>query len=399
MKRKSKFLISMLVLTTFLTYCKSSNLELAEINPTDSLITYDLKVLPERTTLKLTDLGAINIQYIPLETTEQNVMTGIQKIIKSRNFFLIRNNSDIYMFRFDGSFVTKIGIRGRGPDEFTVVHDVEVNPRNETIYLIDGWQQKFLVYSNTGELIRTFKYPLRASVDFEFTEDGILCYNRNSMGDIETSFILIDTMGTILRSYPNKYPWIRNFPTSAFPSENIFYHYGDRLIKKEIYCDTLYIYKNKDFRPYTIIDIGDRRLSPKIRTEYDFLSIDQNCLIQKTLFEFAEYLYYRFGVHYDGRIEGLSFIGSKDGNLQILLDPEKDLINDLDGGPNILPRTAWDDSTVVSWIDAFDLKTFVNSEFFKNKKPNNPKMKEEIKKLADKLKDIDNPVLIFIKFK
>ena len=385
-----------LLFSSFFASCKNPSSE--PIKSTPQIITYDLKELPEKTTINISDLGAIDIKYIPLETTEQNVMAGIEKIIMSRDFLLIKHYRNIYMYRFNGSFVTKIGTIGRGPDEFTVIHDVEINPQNETIYLIDGWQQKFLVYSNTGKFIRTFKYPLRASVDFEFTEDGILCYNRNSMGDIETSFILIDTVGTILRSYPNKYSWTRNFPTMAYPSENIFYHFRDCLIKKEMYSDTLFVFKNKDFKPYSIIDIGNRRLSPEIRSKYDFQFIYKNYLIQKTLFEFPGYLYYRFGVYYDGKLEGLSFIGSKDGNLQILIDPEKDIINDIDGGPNILPETMLDEKTMVSWIEPIDLKAYVNSETFKNSNPKNSTKKSELENMSKNLKDTDNPVIILINF-
>jgi hypothetical protein len=145
MKILSQFILLILLLPAFLISCKNSNLKPADSKPTRPLMTYDLKVLPERTTLKLSDLGAIDLQYIPLETSEKSVISGIQKVIRGKNYFLTQSYNDINMFRYDGSFVTKIGVDGRGPDEFTVAHDVEINPNGETIFLLDGWQQKFLV--------------------------------------------------------------------------------------------------------------------------------------------------------------------------------------------------------------------------------------------------------------
>lgn len=394
MKTLSQFFLSVVLFSAFLISCKNSS-----PNASGSFITYDLKELPEQAPLKLSDLGAKEILYLPLETNEKSVIPRIQKIIRGKNYFLTQAFTDINMFRYDGSFVTKIGTPGRGPDEFTVAHDIDINPDSETIYLLDGWQQKFLVYSSNGELLRTFKYPLRAAVNFRFTQDGILCYNLNNMGDIETSFILIDTTGQIIKSFPNKYPWTRKFPTLAYQSENIFYRYNDRLIKKEVYCDTLYVYNNKDFEPYSVIDVGDRRITPEVRTESDAQIIMQNYINPMNLFQFGDYIYYEFFVSRYDKPEGLSFIGSKDGRLRVLFDPEKELINDLDGGPVIWPKTAWDDWTLVSWIDAINLKTLAASENFRNYNPKYPEKKKELEKLAENLEETDNPVLILIKFK
>ena len=169
------------------------------------------------------------------------------------------------MFRYDGSFVTKIGTIGRGPNEFTVAHDVDINPKTGSIYVADGWQKKFIVFNKNGKVLRTFKTPISAALNFKFTEDGILCYNQNHMGIVETSYILIDTLGNIVKNFPNKYPWKRTVPNVAYPGENLFYRFNGSLIKKEIYSDTVYTYKNKGFEPRLIIDVGNLQLSPQIR--------------------------------------------------------------------------------------------------------------------------------------
>jgi hypothetical protein len=300
------------------------------------------------------------------------------------------------MFRHDGSFVTKIGTNGRGPNEFTVAHDVDINPADESIYLVDGWQQKFLVYSKSGEITQTFKSPLSAAISFRFTKDGILSYNQNHMGIIENSFNLFDNTGKIIKNFPNKYPWTRTVPNVAFQGENIFYRFNNQLLKKEIYCDTIYFYKDKGFKPHMIIDVGNLRLIPTVRTESTAEFIMKNYLAPMNLFEFADYVYYEFIVPRNDKSEGLSFIGSKKNNFKVLFDPEKDLINDLDGGPNIWPKTIWDDNTLVSWVDALKLKTWVASEAFKNYSPKYPQKKRDLEKLAEKLKETDNPVLILV---
>ncbi len=361
---------------------------------------FDLRKLPERETVKLTQIGATDIQYIPLETTEQNVLPEIKEMVFSKSFFLTHSYANINMFRYDGSFVTKIGNEGRGPNEFTVAHDVDISPGNESIYLVDGWLKKFLVYNKNGKLIRTFKSPRIGAVYFRITKDGILCYNQNNSANVENSFNLIDTTGKIIKDFPNKYKWKEmTKPTLGYSNENIFYRFNNQLFKKEIYCDTVFSFTNKNFEPHLIIDVGNLRLTPDARTKSTAKFIFRNFLTPMNLFECGDYVFYEFIAYNGKREEGLAFISSKKNDFGVLFDPEKGLINDLDGGPSILPKTIKDNNTIVSWIDALKLKTYITSEAFKNSNPKFPQKKKELEKLASGLKETDNPVLVLVKLK
>jgi hypothetical protein len=50
-------------------------------------------------------------------------------------------------------------------------------------------------------------------------------------------------------------------------------------------------------------------------------------------------------------------------------------------------------------IDAIDLKNHVASEAFKKSKPLYPEKKKELEKLANSLKETDNPVLVLVRLK
>jgi hypothetical protein len=370
--------------------------ETAECQP----LKIDLRKFTERETVKLTQIGATDIQYIPLQTTEQNVLPEIKEIVFSKSFFLTHNYANINMFRYDGSFVTKIGNEGRGPNEFTVAHDLDINPKNESIYLVDGWLKKFLVYNKNGKLTRTFKSPLVGAVYFRMAKDGILCYNQNNMANIENSYILIDTTGKVIMNYPNTYKWQhKTNPSYGFLHENLFYRFNNQIFKKEMYSDTVFVYRNKAFEPHLLIDVGKLRITPEARTNSPVEYIIHNFLVPKSLFECGNYIYYEFNFQANDKNEGFSFIVSKVDNFRVLFDPEKGLVNDFDGGLNILPQTAKDINTMVAWIDALQLKTYVASETFKRNNPKFPEKKKELKILADKLKETDNPVVILIKIK
>ena len=94
---------------------------------------FDLKKLPNLSTLKLSDLGFVNIEYIPLETNEESMLPNIEelslnwgsyRIIADDNYFLLKHWDLILKFRNDGLFVGRVGIEGRGPHE-NIAHSLK----------------------------------------------------------------------------------------------------------------------------------------------------------------------------------------------------------------------------------------------------------------------------------
>lgn len=409
MKNQSKLIIKLLFINLFLISCthhkptvnvSNTNKQLAD---GDHLFVFDLKGMPELSTVKLSEIGAIEIQYIPLKTTAQNMISRINSIIFCNSYFLTYGNTSVNMFRYDGSFVTEVGTKGRGPNEYLGVSDVDINPENESIYIASG--EKFLVYNKNGKFLRTFRSPTKSDrINFKFTEDGILCYYFNDFGNIENSYNLIDTTGEIIKNYRNRYLWKRKAPGVFYQGENIFYKFNNQLFRKEIYCDTIFSFKNKGFIPHIVIDVGKKRLTPEIRSSFrtrpDFsVTTYKNYITPWNLFEFGDFIYYEMIVTLNGTHDLYSFIGSKKDNFRAIVAPEQGLSNDLDGGPDFWPRTIENDSTIVSWIEALKYREYIASDAFKESNPKFPEKKKELEKLASSLKETDNPVLVMVRLK
>ena len=398
-----KVFIKMLIISLIIISCQSAN------NKDKSQIrTFDLKELPKISEIKLSDLGFADIEYIPLETNEQSVMGHFDvravtdRFIVGNSFFIIKQFNTILKFRNDGSFETRIGNEGRGPTEFLVAHDIDIDKETQELYLVSAWQEKFNVYSKTGEFVKTFKTPLRAPIQFRFYEDKILCYLENLQGNMENSFIVLDTLGRIISNFPNKYIFTPNKSGGiGIGRENLFYEFRNQLFKKEVYSDTVYVFENMTFKPHLVIAVGNRLLTPEARAQYDLFYLGENYIRPIHLFEFSDYIYYEYTYAVIPKTNNLiyGFIGSKTTDFRAFINAEQGLLNDLDGGPNILPKTIKDDKTVISWIDALQLKAHVASDTFKNSTPKFPEKKRELEKLANNLKETDNPVLVLVKMK
>jgi hypothetical protein len=390
-----KTLIRILLISSLVVNCTSRTQRLD-----NELITFDLNELPEIVNIKLSDLAFADVAYLPLQTTENCIISDIYDVIFGEGFFIIRSYSgQILKFQSNGSFVTKIGTEGRGPNEFTVAHDIDINEENQNIFLVSGWQKKFNIYSANGEFLRTFKCPL-STTSFRITEDGILCYNTNIMGNVDISYYLIDTMGHSIMNYPNSYSWHKAGPSAGL-YENLFYRFEGRLFKKEVYSDTVYVFENKVFNPHLVIKHGDKLISPEIRSNNSPEYLFEHYIDQKKIFEFGDYLYYEFMT--DFKIGGQNFkrgyIASKKNSYRALINSNDGIINDLDGGLNIRLFTIKDKYTAISWVNALDLKRHVSSEKFKSSRPKYPEKKKELVKLAASLKETDNPILILLKLK
>ena len=165
--------------------------------------------------------------------------------------------------------------------------------------------------------------------------------------------------------------------------------------------DTIYLCGEEDFKAHLVILAGDRLITPEARSEFEGPYLAKNYIMPLKLFEFGDYVYYEFVYRYElpDNVLVYSFIGSKKNNYQVLFDRSQGLINDIDGGPEILPRTTRDDNTIIALVDALELKTYVGSDAFKNSNPIYPDKKTKLENLVKNLKDTDNPVLILVKMK
>ena len=148
------------------------------------------------------------------------------------------------------------------------------------------------------------------------------------------------------------------------------------------------------------MELGKGRLHAKVRSECDADEIGENYIQPMNFLEFGAFIYYAFIYKFElGDVRIYGFIGSKQNNFQALFNLGEGIANDIDGGPNILPLTTKNDNTIISLIDALTLKKYIITEEFKKSTPKYPEKKKELEKLANSLKETDNPVLMIVRLK
>ena len=106
-----------------------------------------------------------NIKYIPLQTSEDHIFTGIWNCVFLNDWILAYNGSQCVLYNSKGNFINSIGTRGRGPGEFNFCRQADFS-KDKTIFIQNSCD--LLEYDSVGSYIRTYKNVF--GIDFEDLE-------------------------------------------------------------------------------------------------------------------------------------------------------------------------------------------------------------------------------------
>jgi len=125
------------------------------------------------------------------------------------------------------------------------------------------------------------------------------------------------------------------------------------------------------------------------------VAIQSVLLESMVIFETELFLYYSYSF---GESDYKIFY-AKDENRKFEIDQEKGVLkDDIGGGPDFDPKFCSDDK-MYSWISARDFIKYTGSEDFTEAQVQNTKQHVVLKKLANSLKETDNPVLVLVSLK
>jgi len=119
---------------------------------------------------------------VKLETTEDNLISRIEKIYRIDDKYIVYDSKSNQIFIFDttGKYLNKISKIGRGPGEYVVINSMMFDSANQTIIVYDGAAFKMLFYSLDGELkkeVTGFQEGKIKREVFNLPDGNFLCYS------------------------------------------------------------------------------------------------------------------------------------------------------------------------------------------------------------------------------
>jgi hypothetical protein len=375
-------MLSLLLL--FVLACGPSGTSLYEIDPP----------FFENNPITLSDI-ADNIDYIPLENFPY--LSNIMEIKIEDTLIVISSQSKsdggIYEYNRQGILRGKIeGIVGKGPGECIYCTDFTIDSSGDRIYIVDGMEEDLEVYSMKGKYIRTISLGDKIKgfpSDIAFWNSSLLLGYSDSK---EYNWAIIDTLGNLIDKKKNAlFPYDCNVGLLGG-----FYKYKDKINFWDPFYDTIYtISPDWKYRAAYLFKRGENWVPPWVKDISILVSL---CKVYD-IFETEDYIYISYGYQKKAKI---ALIDKKDKK-EYLLSSESGIPNTLDGGLNLTRCMTYftenDREFLVGLIFPYELKAHISGEEFKNSTPKYPEKKKELEKLANSLRENDNPALMLIKLK
>jgi hypothetical protein len=344
---------------------------------------------------------ADDITYVPLDNsiTLREINTNYNPKFLNNSIFLYEDNVGILMFRKDGQILKKIGSIGRGPGEYIRGSEFTVDEKTETVYVCD-FGNIIKVYSKSGDFQRSFSLK-----DYGGSIDEIELYNSKlftsynlQYDDAKYEWIILDTLGKLIKKKDRTIPLFR----SNYLAGGGTYVFGQKLYYWNQFIDTVFsILPDLNCNPAFTFKPGEYRL-PKSYVGDPIRQLSQYMTIEE-IFETNRFLMINYSFYKEKN--GFIIIRKKSSKSYLSYyesDGSGGIINDIDAGTKFLPMSYISENKteyLIGLIDPFRLKTRVSDSEFKTSIPKYPEKKKELEKLANSLKETDNPVLMLVRLK
>jgi hypothetical protein len=385
-------LSSLLVILFFLFSCSETKTEL--INSKYSGFHFELEnAFDNPQKIPLSEIGS-ELEYIPLESKPACMLGEINKLVLTDSFIFVSDVKKLLQFNRNGEFIKSIGSIGRGPGEYKSVIDFFIDQPDKKIYILSG--RDVHIYNYQGYFQRSLKMNIAANQLIPTDSNAIIFHDFtfyvnfiNSIPGFEP--ILPDTIFNIIITDNNGQNLIKfkhelrqgNEPYLNDISDRM-YIYNGSITFMETGIDTAYHISNLTKNIYAVFNLGERKMDPHFVDRDKYSEITKEKYWISSLLESDDYFFINL-------IQGQSIstkcclINKHSGEISML--SETGFTNDLDIGIPFWPKLIYNDSILVTHIEAF--------KFLDLTKPN-LKHKNKFDKIRQGLTETSNPLIIIL---
>jgi hypothetical protein len=370
-----------------------------------------------------------NIHYVPLQSEGSELFKYVYTAEITDNFILVHGSRTLTLYDTSGKYLRNIGSLGRGPGEYQLAFIIGIT-ENKKIYL----KQLGDLYEYSIEGAFMNKYKGLFNVDNQYYMDQVfivddslfLGFVPNSTGQSNYKAFLINKFGEIKHRYENYIKFNIKGESVKITNFDVCFHIFNHVqYYKDIFNDTLFCLNDEnEFTPRYVLNLGRYKLPDSERSKGEIDRMDYSFI--KAVYQTDEYLFLDCSLGYRfpakrltpfSLIEGGSDIWySTTSVLGVFNKISRDIVfseptstdnfmfttglyNDIDAGPRFMPNKMVNDSTMVMWVPAKELKAHIASDDFKNGAAKYPEKKRKLEELAENLSEYDNPVLMFVTFR
>jgi hypothetical protein len=352
---------------------------------------------PDSIIYNLSDIAS-DIQYIPLHTPSILHFVYIYKIVNSQHNIFINSGDNLFCYSDSGKFLYSLFKNDKESPGF--INDFDISTDQKTIAVL--YYRKILLFEMRDAkhvYTRSIKLnkPSPCKISFIPGTNNILLSINPRKGTEKSLSLIINCNGDTLelrKNHPKYY--LPSMP--VFESGTIQYKSGNSIFFKEQNNDTIFkVNEKSEITPNYILDLKGKTLLNWTKGSGEYLYDRMNPYITiEDIFEVPKFILYTYSHHYPqiGKYTLYhKIIYNKVNGRKLHVDINKDLKNDLCGGPDFYPLFV-SGNMYYSWSYGSDLKKWLENEAFNNAKVQNPDRKDFLKNLANSLRDRDVVLIV-----
>lgn len=111
---------------------------------------------------------SLTYHFIPLETTEKCLIGSISDIQIKNNYIYIlegKESEDLFVFNLEGKFITTVGKKGSGPEEYIKISDFDIDVDNNLLIISDKHRERILFYD-----LSSYTFMHSINTDFYYSK-------------------------------------------------------------------------------------------------------------------------------------------------------------------------------------------------------------------------------------
>jgi len=276
----TRFLQLSLIVISF--SCQNKSLKESE-----DYISIDIDTIIKNTSINFSDIFS-NFHIIPLESNEECQFEFLSdiKIIDSIIYVYDRfKTKSVYLFSYNGTFLSKVYNIGRGPGEYINPTDFVIDSNSGTILVYDWASKKLNEYDKQGNCIKTVTFTNRF-MSFILDNDQIFTYipyPENPENPDDNLLKIFDRKANLISSHLNYQSVLKGPKILEFQFGGYFFKAKNDIKFFPIYNNTVYSITNDSIHPFLVLNSNEYKLTQKDLNNIDLdKPIDRINAIQRT---------------------------------------------------------------------------------------------------------------------
>ncbi|MBO6495122.1 MAG: 6-bladed beta-propeller [Roseivirga sp.] len=196
-----------------------------------------------------------SIEVVPLQETDNSLLTSASRVLRHRNEYLVINKGDeeIVFFDSEGKYLRTFHQLGQGPGEYQAINSIWI--QDDELFIYERQRSIVFKYTLEGEFIDVEKLPFEAGHVIGYEDEYLVEFNYTIIEDsLMYKFGVLNSEMELTEKFLKTEEASDNIDMNPAPS---VFSYSDGVLLTHMYSDSVYYYKQGQFKPFIHFDFGE----------------------------------------------------------------------------------------------------------------------------------------------